>query len=122
MLLYSTRTAVFKNGDKSVLLCKITLPVGAEDEEINARISEFYSQIYDATYRLAKDYAARILSPDGRLVTLTVRCSDSVKKDRLIVKRTYTTSHRSGVSREKTFMDKFKIKCDKTKKYSIKEQ
>ncbi len=122
MLLYSTRTAVFKNGDKSVLLCKITLPVGADDEKINATVAKYYSQIYSATYSLAKDYAARLSPPDERLVTLTVKCCDKLKKNRLTLARTYTVSHNGSVIKERMFVDKFKIKCDKTKKYSIKER
>ncbi len=122
MLLYSTRTAVFKNGDKSVLLCRITLPVDAEADELRATVSEFYSRIYEATYSFAKDYAARISSPDGRLASLVVKCEHSLKKRLLTVKRTYTVSHGGQAAKEKIFKDKFKLKYDKTKKNSVKEQ
>ena len=122
MLLYSTRTAVFKNGDKSVLLCKITLPTGAEDTALDARIVEYYKAVYNATHAAAKEYAETV-SPEGnRLYTLTVSAVESVKNGRLTVKRTYKITGTGGVVAEKTFTDKFPIKCDKTKKYSIKER
>lgn len=121
MLLYSTRTAVFKNEGKGVLLCKITLPKGADDGELSARISHFYKGIYDVTCSFADRYAKGIL-PDGRLRVLTVRCEESAKKNRLIIKRTYALSGSRGAACVRTFVDKFKIKCDKTKKSSLTEQ
>ena len=122
MLLYSTRTAVFKNGDKSVLLCKITLPRGAEDTELDARIAEYYKGVYSATHAAAKEYAQTVSPEENRLYTLTVSAVESTKSGRLAVKRTYKITGTSGVLAEKTFTDKFLIKCDKTKKYSIKER
>lgn len=122
MLLYSTRTAVFKNGDKSVLLCRITLPTDAEDGALCSAVAELYGKIYVATYSFAKAYAARILPPDGRLALLEVKCEHELKKGCLTVKRTYTISHSGKVIKERVFKDKFREKCDKTKKYSIKER
>ena len=121
MLLYSTRTAVFKNGDKSVLLCKITLPTGAEDTALDARIAEYYKGVYSATHAAAKEYAQSLSPEGGRLYTLTVSTAETIRTGRLAVKRTYKITGTGGVVAEKTFTDKFLIKCDKTKKYSIKE-
>lgn len=122
MLLYSKRTAVFKNGEKSVLLCRIILPTDAKEVELDTSIAEFYARIYEATYSFAKGYAARISPPDGRIATLSVKCADGLKRGRIIIKRTYTLSYANKVVSEKTFVDKFKLKCDKTKKYSVKER
>ena len=121
MLLYSTRTAVFKNGDKSTLLCRITLPTGAEDESISARISELYKEIYNVTYSAAKEYAARISPADGRLFTFNVTSRESIKKGRLILKRTYKITGADGAVTERAFVDRFKVKCDKTNNFTIKE-
>ena len=107
MLLYSTRTAVFKNGDKSVLLCRITLPSGAEDEKLNSAIVRFYSEIYEATYASARDCAARMDPPDGRLATLTVTCTHNVKKGAIIVYRSYKITQSGKTLKERQFTDKF---------------
>ena len=121
MLLYSTRTAVFKNGDKSTLWCRITLPTGAEDEELGARIADFYKEIYNATYSAAREYAERISVSDGRLVTLDISCTHAYKNDRILVKRTYTITGKAGAIAQRSFVDGFALKYDKTKKYSVKE-
>ena len=121
MLLYSTRTAVFKNGDKSTLLCRITLPTGAEDESLSAGISKLYKEIYNATYSAAKEYAVRISPPEGRLFTFTVTSIEKIKKGTLILKRTYKIAGDDGNVTERTFVDKFKVKCDKTNIFTIKE-
>ena len=121
MLLYSTRTAVFKNGDKSTLICRITLPTGAEDEGLSAEVSELYSEIYNATYSAAKEYATRISPPEGRLFTFTVTSAESIKKGTLILKRTYKITSTDSTVIERVFVDKFKVKCDKTNNFTIKE-
>ena len=121
MLLYSTRTAVFKNGDKSTLLCRITLPIGAEDESLCAVIFKLYKEIYNATYSAAKEYAARISPTDGRLFTVAVTSRESIKKGALVLKRTYKIAGDDGNVTERTFIDKFKVKCDKTNIFTIKE-
>ena len=123
MLLYSTRTAVLKNNEgRSVLLCRITLPTGADDEELGGRILELYKPLYDATCSAAKEYAKGLTTTNGRLVTLNVECEHNVKKGRLTVTRTYTVFNTNKPYKKKVFNDKFKIKYDKTRKYSIKEQ
>ena len=123
MLLYSTRTAVLKNNEgKSVLLCKITLPTGADEAEVDERISGFYKSIYDTTYAAAKEYALRISGTASSLAIFSVMCEDLVKNDKLILRRTYTLSDSASPSKVRTFKDKFNIKCDKTKNYSIKER
>ena len=121
MLLYSTRTAVFKNGDKSTLLCRITLPTGAEDESLSAEVSKLYKEIYSATYSAAKEYAVRISPPGGRLFTLTVTSSEKIKKSTLILKRTYKITSTDGTVVERAFVDRFKAKYDKTNNFTIKE-
>ena len=113
MLLYSTRTAVFKNEGKGVLLCKITLPKGADDGELSARIRTGRS--------MNRSSLSVSSSPIGSIFTL-VRCEESAKKNRLIIKRTYALSGSRGAACVRTFVDKFKIKCDKTKKSSLTEQ
>lgn len=107
MLLYTTRTAVFKNGDKSVLLCKVTLPCGSDDEQISGVIAEFYSEIYRSTYASAREYALRIEPPGGRLATLTVNCTHDIKKEVLTVSRSYIVSHLGRIIKERVFIDKF---------------
>jgi hypothetical protein len=109
MLLYSTRTAVFKNGDKSTLLCKITLPSGTCGEGIRGDVVGFYKGIYEATYLLAREYAAHISPRDNRLFTLKVSCAQSIKKGVLKLRRTYKITGEGNVIKEMTFTDKFKI-------------
>ena len=121
MLLYSTRTAVFKNGDKSTLLCRITLPTGAEDESLSAEVSELYREVYNATYSAAKEYAVRISPPEGRLFTFTVTSIEKIKNGTLILKRTYKITSTDSAVMERTFVDRFKVKCDKTNNFTVKE-
>ena len=122
MLLYSTRTAVFKNGDKSTLLCRITLPTGAEDESLSAEVSELYREVYNATYSAAKEYATRISPPEGRLFTFTVTSSEKIEKGTLILKRTYKITSTDGTVIERALVDKIKVKCDKTNNFTVKER
>lgn len=107
MLLYSTRTAVFRNEEKSTLLCKITLPCGAEDEKLDGIIAEYYQAIYEETYASARAYAARISPPDNRLATFTVACEHGIKKGVLTVKRSYKISYCGSKVKEREFTDKF---------------
>ena len=121
--MYSTRTAVLKNNEgKSVLLCKITLPTGADEATLGEQMSAFYKSIYDVTYTAAKEYALRISSTASSLAIFSVMCEDFVKNEKLILRRTYTLSDSASPSKVRTFKDKFNIKCDKTKNYSIKER
>ena len=123
MLLYSTRTAVLKNEQgKSVLLCKITLPIGAEAEELDGCTCAFYKRVYELTYAAARAHAQTLQTDGGRLLCLTVKCAESISRGRLVIKRTYSLTGAHGTSHERVFVDKFKLKCDKTKKYSIKER
>ena len=113
MLLYNTKRAVFKNEDKCTLLCDITLPCGAEDRELGERVARFYKSLYDAIYSSAKDLAVRITPQNGRLVKLAVRSDHSIKKRRILVRRTCVISVAGAAVKNRVFIDKFHINMTK---------
>ena len=113
MLLYNTQRAVLKGGERSTLLCNITLPCGTDDKLLNDRISRFYKDLYSAIYSLAKAYIGSISPPNGRLATLDIRCEERVKRGKLSVKRTCVVSCAGVVLKKRVFVDKFSINMTK---------
>ena len=90
-------------GSAATVMLVVSLPYVEGCVAFNA----FYAQIYSATVTAVRKHAdSRDVRPDG-IITLSVSCTETKRRQRILIERKYTLSHRGEKLCERTFVDTF---------------
>ena len=90
-------------GRAATVLLSASLPFDDGCDALNA----FYTRIYSATVDAARKYADVCDIRSGGIITLSVSCTETKRRQRILIERKYTLSHRGEKLCERTFVDTF---------------